>query len=85
MFNLCTFSYIVRPAIAPDKWQIQWLLSNFGREAPWRSRKLHYLVLEIEFYTQLEATDMRSADLSIMLRHELGISIRPHVVPLVLR
>lgn len=192
MSDLHTPTYIVRPAIASDKWQIQMLLSHFDGETPWRSRRLHYLELgflmtvginvsfllglkfllgiaglaicgaaffflrivssqewkkfwiiaqerhivacgklcgygtysvlydvlvlpkyrrqgigsalvkhltqhapkplylacfpdKIGFYTQLGFTQMRSADLSFMLRHELGISTRPKIVPLVLR
>ena len=192
MSDLCAPNYSARPAIASDKWQIQWLLRNFEQESPRRSRRLHYLVLglltalginlsfllglnfllgiaglascktafsllkivfsqewkkfwiieqegrivacgkicsydtysvpcdvlvlpkyrrqgigsllvrhlmqhapkplylacfpdKIGFYTQLGFTPMRSADLSLMLRQELGISTRPDVVPLVLR
>ncbi|NJR40158.1 MAG: GNAT family N-acetyltransferase [Leptolyngbyaceae cyanobacterium CSU_1_4] len=40
---------------------------------------------KIGFYTQLGFTPARSSELSFVLRHELGISICPHVVPLVLR
>jgi N-acetylglutamate synthase-like GNAT family acetyltransferase len=186
------FPDMIRPAIASDKWQIQKLLSNFDREAPRQSRRLHYLVLglltalginlvyllgmkilwtilglvglgggfsllgiifsqewkkfwiieqqgrvvacgklcvyatysvlynvlvspdyrgkgmgsalvrhlgqeatkplylacfpdRIGFYTRLGFAEMGSAELSPMLRHELGISTRPDIVPLVLR
>ena len=45
MSDLSASSYIIRPAIAPDKWQIYWLLSNFEQEASRRSRQLHYGVV----------------------------------------
>jgi hypothetical protein len=137
MFRSSPPSYIVRPAIAQDKWHIQRLLGNFDGETPWRSPKLHYWVLgfltalginlsfllglsfllevkfllgilrsalvkhwvqqttkplylacfpdKIGFYTQLGFIQMRSSDLSPLLRHELGIFTRPDIVPLVLR
>ncbi|MBW4515146.1 MAG: GNAT family N-acetyltransferase [Timaviella obliquedivisa GSE-PSE-MK23-08B] len=40
---------------------------------------------KIGFYTQLGFTHTRSSELSFILRYELGISICPDVVPLVLR
>ena len=40
---------------------------------------------KIGFYTQLGFTLLRSADLSLMLRRELGISTQPDFIPLVLR
>lgn len=192
MPDLCASGYIIRPAIAPDKWQIQRLLGNFEPETPRRSPQLYYLELaaltalgitlsfllgikfllgiagwvmcgiifsflktlfsqewkkfwlieqkgrivacgklcnydaysvlhdvlvlppyrrqgigsalvrhlvqqtskplylacfpsKIGFYTQLGFTPMRSTDLFPLLRHELGISARPDIVPLVLR
>jgi GNAT superfamily N-acetyltransferase len=200
MTHLCPPSFVIRPAIAQDKWRIQKLLGQFDREAPWhalrgnrqRSRRLRYLVLgfmaalginlvfllglkfllgilgvascsfaisllglvfsqewrkfwiieqkgrivacgklcnyatysmlynvlvapecrlrgigsalvkhlmepatrpmylacfpnKVGFYTRLGFVQMRSSDLSPMLRHELGISAQPEIVPLVLR
>jgi N-acetylglutamate synthase-like GNAT family acetyltransferase len=186
------FPSTIRPALAQDRWQIQTLLSNFDRETPRSSRRLHYLVLglltalminlvlllglrvlwmilslvglggalallgiifskewqkfwiieqngrviacgklccyptysmlynvlvapeyrskgigsalvtqlaqtankplylacypnKVGFYTRLGFVEIRSGDLSPMLRHELGISTRSDIVPLVLR
>jgi len=45
MSDLSASSYIIRPAIASEKWQIQQLLTNFAWESPRRSRQLHYGVV----------------------------------------
>jgi N-acetylglutamate synthase-like GNAT family acetyltransferase len=88
--KLCTYatySVLYNVLVSPEyrgKGMGSALINRVGREA---TRPLYLACFpdKVGFYTRLGFVEMRSSELSPMLRHELGISTRPDIVPLVLR
>jgi N-acetylglutamate synthase-like GNAT family acetyltransferase len=82
-----TYSMLYNVLVLPE-YRSQGLGSALVKHLTGQATKPLYLACspaKIGFYTRLGFVQMRSSDLSPMLRHELGISTRPEIVPLVLR
>jgi N-acetylglutamate synthase-like GNAT family acetyltransferase len=82
-----TYSMLYNILVLPEN-RHQGLGSALVKHLAGQATKPLYLACypnRIGFYTRLGFVQMRSSDLSPMLRHELGISTRPEIVPLVLR
>jgi N-acetylglutamate synthase-like GNAT family acetyltransferase len=82
-----TYSMLYNVLVSPE-YRHQGLGTALVKHLTEQATKPLYLACfphRIGFYTRLGFVQMRSSDLSPMLRHELGISTRPETVPLVLR
>lgn len=82
-----TYSRLYEVLVLP-KCRRRGIRSTLVKHLAQRASKPLYLACfpsKIRLYTQLGFAHGRSPDLSFILRHELGISTRPDIVPLVLR
>jgi N-acetylglutamate synthase-like GNAT family acetyltransferase len=82
-----TYSMLYNVLVLPE-YRHQGLGTALVRHLSGQATKPLYLACfpsKIGFYTRLGFAQMRSSDLSPMLQHELGISTRAEIVPLVLR